>query len=243
MNSKTKYKRILLKFSGEFLGDNKGNSLNINSIIKIIKEIKPLINRKIQLGIVLGAGNIFRGAVSRQKEKFHKLFSRTEADKAGMLATVINSILLSDMLTQEGIKSKVLSTIFIDSVQFFNAKTAIEYLKKGFINIYAGGTSNPFVTTDTSAVLKAIETDSDILIKATKVAGVYDKDPVKYKDAQFFKKISYLDVIEKRLKVMDTTAISLAMDNHLPVAVIDFFKKDNLINFVLSKDVGTLISS
>ncbi len=241
MDQTIKYKRILLKFSGEFIGDNKGEGLKIDSIIKITNRIKLLIKLDIQIGIVLGAGNIFRGGLSRQKEKFSRTFTQTEADRAGMLATVINSILLSDILTQTKIKNQVFSNIFIDSFQFFNALKAKEYLENGFVNIYAGGTSNPFVTTDTSAVLKALETDSEILLKATKVAGVYDSDPIKNKNAKFYKKISYLDVLKNKLKVMDSTAMSMAMDNNLPVAVIDFFKKDNLLNFIMGKDVGTII--
>ena len=133
------------------------------------------------------------------------------------------------------------ANIFIDSLQFFNALKAKEYLEDGFVNIYSGGTSNPFVTTDTSAVLKALETDSDILVKATKVAGVYDSDPVKNKNAKFYKQISYLEVLKNKLKVMDSTAMSMAMDNKLPVAVVDFLKKDNLLNFITGQDVGTII--
>ncbi len=241
MSQKIKCKRILLKFSGEFLGRKDGRGLHIDSIQKIIEEIKPLVNMKSRIGIVLGAGNIMRGSIIRQKDKFSKTFTQPKADKAGMLGTFINSILFSDMLSQNKIKNQVFSTIFIDSIEFFNAIKAIEYLSNGYVNIYAGGTSNPFVTTDTSAVLKAIETNCDILIKATKVPGVYDRDPVKYKDAKFFKKISYLEIIEKKLKIMDLTAISLAMENKLPVAVLDFFKKGNLLNFVKGKNIGTLI--
>jgi len=236
-----KYKHVLLKFSGEFLGDSNGQNININSLLNIIKEIKPLIDLKVQIGIVLGAGNIFRGSVIRQKEKFARTFTQTEADKAGMLGTVINSLLFSDMLSQEKIKNRIFSTLFIDSLPFFNAKDAIDSLKNGYVNIYAGGTSNPFVTTDTSAVLKALETNADILIKATKVDGVFDKDPVKYKDAEFFKDISYISVIEKKLKVMDLTSLSMAMENDLPITVMNFFKKGNILKLVQGHTIGTFI--
>lgn len=242
MSQKTKYKRVLLKFSGEFLGDSKGANIQIDSLINIINEIKPLIKLNVQIGIVLGAGNIFRGAVSRQREKYNRTFTQTEADKAGMFATIINSLLFSDMLSQEKIKNHVFSTIFIDSISFFNAQKAKRYLNDGYVNIYAGGTSNPFVTTDTASVLKAIETDSEILIKATKVDGVYDKDPVPYKDARFYKQISYLNAIEKKLKIMDLTALSMAMENNLSIVVLNFFKKNNLLKFVKGKQVGTMIS-
>ncbi len=242
MSQKTKYKRVLLKFSGEFLGDSKGANIQINSLINIINEIKPLIKLNVQIGIVLGAGNIFRGALSRQKEKHNKTFTQTEADKAGMFATIINSLLFSDMLSQEKIKNHVFSTIFVDSISFFNAQKAKRYLNDGYINIYAGGTSNPFVTTDTASVLKAIETDSEILIKATKVDGVYDKDPVSYKDARFYKQISYSNAIEKKLKIMDLTALSMAMENNLLIVVLNFFKKNSLLNFVKGQQVGTMIS-
>lgn len=241
MSQKIKYRRILLKFSGELLSKEKGDGLHIDSIMRIIEEIKPLIRLKIQIGIVLGAGNIIRGSLIRQKERYSKTFTQIEADKAGMLGTIINSILLSDMLSQNKIKNQIFSTIFIDFLEYFNVIKAIEYLNNDYVNVYAGGTSNPFVTTDTAAVLKAIETDCDILIKATKVSGVYDKDPVKYRDAKFFKSISYSRIIEEKLKVMDITAVSLAMENNLPVVVLDFFKKSSLLNFIKGKDIGTLI--
>lgn len=242
MSQKIKYKRVLLKLSGEFLGDSKGQNIHIDSLINLVNELKPLIDLKVQIGIVLGAGNIFRGGVHRQREKFVRTFKQTEADKAGMLATIINSILLSDILTQEKIQNQVFSSIFMDTLPFFNSKIADRYLNEGYVNIYAGGTSNPFVTTDTSAVLKAMETDCDILIKATKVDGIYDKDPVRHKDAAFFKYISYITIIEKKLKAMDLTAMSLAMERNLPIAVLNFFQKGNLLKFIQGNQVGTLIS-
>ncbi len=241
MRPSIKYKRILLKLSGEFLGNDHGSGIQINSLTSIINEIKSLLKLKVQIGIVLGAGNIFRGSIERQKEKSKHTFTQTEADKAGMLGTIINSILLSDVLSQERIKNKVLSTIFMDSIEFFNAKNAIEYLQQGYINIYAGGTSNPFVTTDSASVLKALETDCDILIKATKVDGVYDKDPKKFKDAIFYQTISYMDCITKNLKIMDLTAISLARENNLSIVIMNFFKKNNLLNLIKGKKIGTRI--
>ncbi|MDD5066866.1 MAG: uridine monophosphate kinase, partial [bacterium] len=204
-------------------------------------EIKILLKSKVQTGVVLGAGNIFRGSVERQKERSAHTFTQTEADKAGMLGTLINSLLLSDILSQEKIKNKLLSTIFMDCVEFFNPRNAREYLEQGYVNIYAGGTSNPFVTTDTAAVLKAVETQCDVLIKATKVDGVYDKDPVKFTDAEFFPSITYMEVMNRKLKVMDLTAISMAMENHLPVIIMNFFKKDNLYHLLNGKRTGTLV--
>jgi len=242
LSQRTKYKRILLKFSGEFLSSDKEHNLSIDSINRIIQEIKPLIKLKLQIGLVLGAGNIMRGNITRQKESSSKTFTQVEADKAGMLGTVINSILFSDILSQHHIKNKVFSTIYIDFIESFNAISAKTSLQNGYVNIYAGGTSNSFVTTDTAAVLKAIETNCSLLIKATKVDGVYDKDPVKYKHAKFYKKISYIKAIEKDLKVMDLTAMSLAMENQLPIVVLNFFKKNNLVNFIQGKDIGTIIN-
>lgn len=241
MSAAIKYKRILLKLSGEFLGNDHGTGIQIHSLHSIVNEIRSLLKLKIQIGIVLGAGNILRGSIERQKEKSKHTFTQTEADKAGMLGTIINSILLSDVLTQEKIKNKVLSTIFMDSLEFFNAKNAINYLQEGYINIYAGGTSNPFVTTDSASVLKAIETECDVLIKATKVDGVYDKDPKKFKNAILYNKISYMQCITDNLKIMDLTAMSLARENNLSIVILNFFKKNNLWQFIHGKKTGTLI--
>lgn len=242
MDTRLKYRRILLKFSGEFLGDRGGNGISIGSFNELAGEIKPLVKAGIQTGIVLGAGNIFRGSMERQTEKSPFFFTQTEADRAGMFGTLINSVLLSDLLSRQGIKNRLLSTIFIDSLEFFNASRAVRYLEDGFVNLYAGGTSNPFFTTDSAAVLKAVETRCDVLIKATKVDGVYDRDPKKHANARFFSSISPMEVIQKKLKVMDLTAMSLALENRLPVVVMNFFKKGNLGKLVRGVRTGTLIT-
>lgn len=241
METKLKYRRILLKFSGEFLGDRGGSGISIDSFGSLAGEIRPLLKSGIRIGVVLGAGNIFRGSVERQKEKSRLCFTQTEADRAGMFGTLINSILFSDFLSQQGVKNRLLSALFTDSVEFFNAQKAVRYLEEGFVNIYAGGTSNPFFTTDSAAVLKALETGCDVLIKATKVDGVFDRDPKKHAHARFFSSISPMEVIRKKLKVMDLTAMSLAMENHLPVVVMNFFKKGNLAKLVRGIRIGTII--
>ncbi len=239
--NKKKRKRILLKLSGEFLGNDEGIGVSADKFYEISLEIKKLLKENIEIGIVIGAGNLFRGGISRQSKNHTKLFRQINADKAGMFGTLMNSILLYDMLNQLQVKSILFSTIFIDSIEFFNPNKAIEYLQKGFVTIFGGGTSNPFFTTDTAAVLKAIEINADLLLKATRVDGVYDKDPEKYSDARLYKKITYLEAIEKKLHIMDLTAFSMAMENNLKIVVFNFFKKNSLLNIIKGKKIGTLI--
>ncbi len=234
-------KRVLLKLSGEFFGNKNGNGINNESIYETASIIKKLKKENIEIGIVIGAGNLFRGSSARQQEKNSKIFTQINADKAGMFGTLINSILLYDMLLQLKVKTKLLSTVFIDSIEFFNPNNAIKYLQQGYALIFGGGTSNPFFTTDTAAVLKAVEIDADILLKATKVDGVYDKDPKKYSNAKLFKSLTYKEAIEKKLKIMDLTAFSMAMENNLQINVFNFYKKNNLYNIIKGKKIGTII--
>ncbi len=242
MRTTPKYKKILIKLSGEFLGDKDGKGINISSVAQITKEIKNLLKYKIEISIVVGAGNIFRGDTIRQKETFKTFaFSRVNADKAGMLGTIINGILLSDFMNKNRIKAKVLSTIFIDCVEFFDAEKVKKYLQNGYIVIFTGGTSNPYVSTDTASVIKALEVEADVLLKATKVDGVFDKDPQKFSDAKMFTELTFVEAIEKKLRVMDLTAFSLAMENDLPIIVFNFFKRGNLEKIIQGKKVGTLI--
>ncbi|MBN1897414.1 MAG: UMP kinase [Spirochaetes bacterium] len=240
---KGNYNKILIKLSGEFLADKNNNSISISSIDNIYQEIRSLRDSfKIQISLVIGAGNIFRGDTSRQKERFKNFsFSRVPSDKAGMLGTVINGMILADYFNQNNLPARVLSMVNIDFIEFFQAEKANEYLEKGFCLIFTGGTSNPYVSTDTAAVIKALEVDADVLIKATKVDGVYDKDPHKYTDAKLFKRIDYKKAIEEKLQVMDLSAFSLAMENNLPIIVFNFSKKGCLKKILQGETLGTLI--
>ncbi len=240
MQSKSN-KRILLKLSGEFFGSKDGSGVSADTVFTVASDIKRIYKKGVQIGIVIGAGNLFRGGIERQQEKNSKVFTQINGDKAGMFGTLINSILLYDMLKQLKVKVKLLSTVFVDSIEFFNPNNAIEYLESGYVLIFGGGTSNPFFTTDTAAVLKAIEINADLLLKATKVDGIYDKDPVKYNDAKMFKKITYKEAINKGLKIMDLTAFSMAMENNLKIVVFNFFKKSNLTDIISGKKIGTSI--
>lgn len=229
------YKRILLKLSGEFQKKSNDAILDINAIQYIVNEIKSIYTLKLEIGVVIGAGNIFRGAFSND-------FDRVIADKIGMLSTVINSIALCNKLKKSKIKSAVLSTIEMPAIaELFTHNLAEKYLKEGRVVIFCAGTGHPYFTTDTAAALKAIEINADILFKATKVNGVYDSDPIKNKSAKIYKHISFEKVIEDKLKVMDLTAVSLCMENDLPVNVFDFTKKGSLKNIISGKKIGSLI--
>lgn len=241
MRADPKYRKILIKLSGEFLGDDNGRGISVTSFKLISDEIKSLLKYNIEISMVIGAGNIFRGDITRQEDRFgNPVFTRNNADRAGMLGTVLNGILLSDFMNQTGIKTKVLSMIFIDCVEFFESGKAKTYLKEGYTLIFTGGTSNPYVSTDTAAVIKALEIESDVLLKATKVDGVFDKDPHKFSDAKKFDRLTFNEAIEKRLKIMDITAFSLAMENNLPIIVFNF-KRGNLEKIIQGEKIGTLI--
>jgi uridylate kinase len=203
----------------------------------IAGEIKSLSGLKIQLGIVIGGGNIFRGI-----EASARGMDRTTADNMGMLATVINSLALQGALEARGIPTRVQSAIEMHKIaEPFIHRRAIRHLEKGRIVIFAGGTGNPFFSTDTAACLRAMEIQADVIMKATKVDGVYDADPIKKPNAVMFKKISYIDVLTKNLKVMDSTAITLCRDNSLPIVVFNMQKKGNIRSVICGKEIGTYI--
>ncbi|MEJ5283929.1 MAG: UMP kinase [Brevinematia bacterium] len=231
------YKRVLIKVSGEVFGGKNGG-LDYEAISKVAKQISEAYELSTQIGIVVGGGNIIRGIDS---EKFGVL--RTTADYMGMLATVINSLALQSILEEKfGIPTRVQSALVVSSVaESFIRRRAIRHLEKGRIVIFAAGTGNPYFSTDTAAALRAIEINADIMMKATKVDGVYDKDPKKHNDATKFEEINYQEVLKKQLKVMDSTAIALCMENDLPVMVLDIFTEGNIKNAILGKKVGTLI--
>jgi uridylate kinase len=234
---KAVYKRILLKLSGEALMGKQSSGVDPEIASFIAEEIKSLADLKVQVGIVIGGGNIFRGL-----EASSKGMDRVSADYMGMLATVINSLALQSALEMRGIATRVQSSIEMHEVaEPFIQRKAVRHLEKGRIVIFAGGTGNPYFTTDTAASLRAMEIKADVIMKATKVDGVYDSDPVKNNKAIMYKNISYIDVLTKNLKVMDATAISLCRDNDLPIVVFNMQKKGNIRRAICGEKIGTYV--
>lgn len=224
-------KRMLVKFSGEALAGDKGFGIETHILKLIANEIKELVTNGVEVGIVIGGGNIIRG-VSAAKDGVIK---RTSGDHMGMLATVINSIAMREALESVGLDVRVQSAIKMETIcETFISGRAKRHLEKGRVVIFAAGTGNPFFTTDTAAVLRAIEIESDLIIKATKVNGVYDKDPEKFEDAILLSTLNYEEAMKDNIKVMDDTAIALAKDNKLPIVVCNMFKKGNLLKIANS---------
>jgi uridylate kinase len=233
------YKRILLKLSGEALMGDQGFGIAPDMIKYMADEIRSVIDIGVQIAVVVGGGNIFRGIAASSFG-----MDRTPADHMGMLATVINSIALQDALERKGVETRVQSAISMHEVaEPFIVRRAIRHLEKGRAVIFAAGTGSPYFTTDTAAALRAQEIHAEILLKATKVDGIYDADPETNKDARFIKRISYMEVLERQLKVMDMTAISLAMDNQLPLAVFNLNAPGNIRKVICGEDVGTRIGN
>ncbi len=231
------YKRVLLKLSGEALMGDQGFGISPDVIKYVAEEIRSIFDLGIQIAIVVGGGNIFRGIAASSYG-----MDRSSADHMGMLATVINSLALQDSLEKKGIATRIQTAISMHEVaEPYILRRAVRHLEKGRAVIFAAGTGNPYFTTDTAAVLRAQEIHAEILLKATKVDGLYDSDPVINKDAVFLKRVTYMEVLEKQLKVMDMTAISLAMDNHLPLAVFNLKKKGNIRKVICGEDIGTRI--
>ena len=236
--NKLKYKRVLLKLSGEALMGNDAFGVNPETISKIVNEIKLMVDSGVELAIVIGGGNIFRGVALGSKG-----MDRATADYMGMLATVMNAIALQDAMKHIGIISRVQSAIKIEQiVEPYIRGKAIRYIEDNKVVIFAAGTGNPFFTTDTAAALRAIELNAEVVIKATKVEGIFSDDPEKVKDAQLFKKIAFDEVISKKLKVMDSTAFTLCRDQGMPIAVLSLFKKNALLNFIHGEEEGTLVT-
>ena len=233
------FKRVLLKLSGEALMGDQSFGISPDVIRYVAEEIRSAFDLGVQIAIVVGGGNIFRGVAAASYG-----IDRVSADRMGMLATVINSLALQDVLEENGIMTRVQSAISMHEVaEPFIIRKAIRHLEKGRVVIFAAGTGNPYFTTDTAAVLRAQEIRADILLKATKVDGLYDSDPVVDKDAKFIKKIKYMEVIEQQLHVMDMTAISLAMDNNLPLVVFNLTNKGNIKRVICGEEIGTQIST
>ncbi|GAA7011100.1 UMP kinase [Helicobacter pylori] len=229
MQAKIKNKRVLVKFSGEALAGDNQFGIDIHVLDHIAKEIKSLVQNAIEVGIVIGGGNIIRGVSAAQGG----IIRRTSGDYMGMLATVINAVAMQEALEHIGLDTRVQSAIEIKEIcESYIYRKAIRHLEKGRVVIFGAGTGNPFFTTDTAATLRAIEIGSDLIIKATKVDGIYDKDPNKFKDAKKLDTLSYNDALIGDIEVMDDTAISLAKDNKLPIVVCNMFKKGNLLQVI-----------
>ncbi|WP_104757072.1 UMP kinase [Helicobacter acinonychis] len=229
MQTKIKNKRVLVKFSGEALAGDNQFGIDIHVLDHIAKEIRSLVENDIEVGIVIGGGNIIRGVSAAQGG----IIRRTSGDYMGMLATVINAVAMQEALEHIGLDTRVQSAIEIKEIcESYIYRKAIRHLEKGRVVIFGAGTGNPFFTTDTAATLRAIEIGSDLIIKATKVDGIYDKDPNKFKDAKKLDTLSYNDALIRDIEVMDDTAISLAKDNKLPIVVCNMFKKGNLLQVI-----------
>lgn len=237
-DKKPLYKRVLLKLSGESLMGPEGYGINTEVVKGIAEEIKEISELKVEVAIVIGGGNIFRGLKGESQG-----FDRATGDYMGMLATVINAMALQNILEETGIYTRVLSALEIHQlVEPYIRRRATRHLEKGRVVIFAAGTGNPFFTTDTAAALRAMEVRADVILKGTKVDGVYDSDPMINYDAKRFSHLTYLDVLNQKLKVMDSTAISLCMDHNLKIVVFDLFKKGNIKRVILGEDIGTIVS-
>jgi uridylate kinase len=234
-----RYKRVVIKLSGEALMGNQEFGISPDMIRYVADEIRSIVELGVQPALVVGGGNIFRGIAASSYG-----MDRTSADHMGMLATVINSLALQDAMEKQGVQTRVQTAIAIHQVaEPYILRRAIRHLEKGRAVIFAAGTGNPYFTTDTAAVLRGQEIHAEILLKATKVDGLYDSDPMKNKDAKLLKQVSYMEVLERQLKVMDMTAISLAMDNDLPLAVFKLTTQGNIRRVVCGENIGTRINT
>lgn len=231
------YNRILLKLSGEVLAGDHGQGLNPQAISQIADDVVEAYNLGVEMGIVIGGGNFVRGVAASAEG-----MDRASSDYMGMLATVINALAMQDALEKRGVATRVQSAIQMSQIaEPYIRRRAIRHLEKGRIVIFAAGTGNPFFSTDTAASLRAMEINADVIIKATKVDGIYDKDPKKFPKAKLFKELSYMDVLKKELKVMDSTAISLCMDNKLPIITFNLTKRGNIARVVRGESIGTIV--
>ena len=231
-----KYKRVLLKFSGEALATESGSGIDFEKALTFAREIKECSDAGVEIAIVVGGGNFWRG-------KLNTYMDRATSDYIGMLATTMNALALGDAFKQIGADVRVQTGIEMRQVaEFYIKDRAIRHLEKGRITIFGCGTGSPFFSTDTAAALRAAEIKADALIKATNVYGIYDKDPKKFEDAEFIPHTTYLDVLNKKLKVMDSTAISLCMEEEIPIFVFNIHEPGNLYQLLLGKEVGSVVS-
>lgn len=236
-SSKPKFKRIILKLSGEALAGEDGDPIAPEILLRFARQIKEVADLNVEIGIVIGGGNIFRGLSGTAFG-----VDRTTGDYMGMLATVINGLALQNALERVGVSTRVMTAIEMKSVaEPFIRRRAMRHLEKGLVVIFVAGTGNPYFSTDTTAALRASEVGAEVIMKATKVDGVYDSDPMKNKNAKKFESLSFVDALRLRLKVMDSTAFSLCMDNNIPILVFDINKKGTIIDAVMGRKVGTIV--
>lgn len=235
--AKVRYRRVLLKISGEALAGQGGFGIDADALVAFAQELKGVHELGCELALVVGGGNFFRGlAVSRYG------LDRTTGDYMGMLATVINSLALQDALENIGVTTRVLSAIEVHQVaEPYIRRRATRHLEKGRVIIFAAGTGNPYFSTDTAASLRAMEIDAEVILKGTRVDGVFDCDPLKNKQAKLYRELSYIEVINKELKVMDATAVSLCMDNNLPIVVFNMLESGNIRKAVCGRQIGTIV--
>ena len=230
-----KYKRILLKLSGEALMGERDYGIDPKRLAEYSLEIKKMVDKGIEVALVIGGGNIFRGVAGASNG-----MDRVQGDQMGMLATIINGLALQGALEDAGMKTRLLTAIKMEEIaEPYIKRRAVRHLEKGRVVIFGGGTGNPYFTTDTAAVLRAIEINADVILKGTRVDGVYTSDPEKNKDAVKFDRISFKDVMEKGLKVMDMTAFTLSEENKLPIIIFDMNKKGNLEKVISGENIGT----
>jgi uridylate kinase len=235
--SRHPYKRILLKLSGEVLAGGAPFGIDAVRVKELATEVASVAATGVQIGLVVGGGNIFRGVAAAAQR-----MDRVTADHMGMLATVINSLALQDALEQMGVHTRVMSAIEMHEVaEPYIRRRALRHLEKGRICIFAGGTSNPYFSTDTAAALRALEIRAEVIAKATRVDGVYDRDPLKFPDAVMYREVSYLEVLSKGLGVMDATSIAMCRDNKLPIVVFNLHTSGNIMRMTRGEPVGTLI--
>ncbi len=233
------YRRIVLKISGEALAGGQGYGVDPPVLERIAAEIREVLTLGVQVAVVIGGGNIFRGVAASARG-----MDRATADYMGMLATIINALALQDALEKAGMQTRVLSAVEMRAVaEPYIRRRAIRHLEKGRVVIFAAGTGNPFFTTDTAGALRAVEIGADAIMKATKVDGIYSADPARYPSAERLARVTYIDVLSRRLEVMDTTAISLCMDNGLPIIVFDLTRSGNIKRIVLGEPVGSIVSA
>lgn len=232
-----KYKRVLLKLSGEFIGGKQKFGIDQDVLNSLAEEIAKIKKHKVELAVVVGGGNIYRGLPASGAG-----MDRSTADYMGMLATVINALAIQDAIEKAGVYCRVQTAIEMAQIaEPYIRRRAIRHMEKGRVVVFAGGTGNPYFTTDTTAALRAAEINAEVILKATRVDGVYTEDPEKNVKARRYKKINYMHILKKRLKVMDATAISLCMDNEIPIIVLDVNKKGNIEKALSGKPVGTII--
>jgi len=232
-----KYDRVLVKLSGESLMGSKDFGIDMETLKGYASQLKELADEGVEMGIVIGGGNIFRGL-----EGVGKGFDRVKGDQMGMLATVINGMSLQSSLENMGVKARVYTAVKLEPyAEYYVRERAIESLKEGYVNIFTGGTGNPYFTTDSAAALRALEINADVLLKGTRVDGVFSEDPEKYPDARKYESITYNEAIEKQLNVMDMTAFALCRDNDLPIVVFNVNKPDQMKKAIHEDHVGTLV--